>query len=188
MENYRLKRLKVVCVLVFMLVVSSDIYAFDIRKPSYKEIFLGYGGDEELVAGDYSYFLAGLDFSYPLKKEGWTRNFSFQLEPFLAFLTSPDTSVEVGCSAFLKYTIPLNFPLKPYIRGGTGVVYLSQETAEQGSQFNFVDQICYGVAYEKGDIRISFEFRNRHISNLDIQEPNSGINSKVWMLGFTSFF
>jgi len=179
---------KVFLVLSFSLVLSYDAFSFDIRKPSDREIFVGYGNDKKLQNGDYAYYLAAFDLSYPLKNEGWLRNFSFQLEPFLALVTSPDTNMEIGCSAFLKYTVPWNFAVKPYIRGGTGVVYMSQETAEQGSQLNFVDQICYGVAYEKNNMKISLEFRNRHISNLDLKEPNSGIDTKVWMLGITSFF
>lgn len=171
-----------------ILFISFNAFSFDIRKPFEKEIFIGYGGDKKLQNGNYNYYLAALDLSYPLNKKGWARNFSFQVEPFLALLTSPDTNAEVGCSFFLKYSLPLNFPVKPYIRGGTGAVYMTQETEEQGTRLNFVDQLCYGAAFEKGGMRFSIEFRNRHISNLDIKEPNSGIDTKVWMLGFSSFF
>ena len=174
--------------LAVLFVFSGVSYAFDIRKPSSTEIFIGYGNDEKLKTGDYEYYLMGIDFSYPFKQEGWMRNLSFQIEPFFAFVTSPDTGIETGCSFFLKYKIPWNFPIKPYIRGGVGAIYMTQETEEQGSQLNFVDQLCYGVAYKKNGKTLSLEFRNRHISNLNLKEPNSGIDSKVWMLGFTSFF
>ncbi|HNS32020.1 MAG TPA: acyloxyacyl hydrolase [bacterium] len=187
-RNCVLNILKVLFILFISILVFNEACAFDIRKPSDTEIFLGYGGDKKLDNGNYEYYLAAIDFSYPLRKEGWMRNFSFQLEPFLAFVTSPDTNMEAGCSVYLKYSVPWNFALKPYIRGGTGVVYMSQDTREQATRFNFVDQLCYGIAYERRNVRISAEFRNRHISNLDIKEPNSGIDTKVWMLGITSFF
>ncbi|MCK9266127.1 acyloxyacyl hydrolase [bacterium] len=174
--------------LICLFVFTGVSYAFDIRRPSDTEVFIGYGSDEKLKTGNYTYYLMGLDFTYPLKQEGWMRNLSFQIEPFFAFVTSPDTGIETGCSFFLKYKVPLNSPIKPYIRGGIGGIYMTQKTEEQGSQLNFVDQLCYGVAYEKNGKTFSLEFRNRHISNLDLKEPNSGIDSKVWMLGYTSFF
>lgn len=175
-------------VVSFLIFLSCSAFPFDIRKPSEKEIFIGYGGDEKLQTGNYSYLLAAFDFSYPLKETGWAKNFSFQIEPFLSLVNSPETSWEAGCAVFLKYSLPWRFSLKPYIRGGTGAIYTAHETEEQATKLNFADHLCYGVSYEKGGIKISAEFRNRHISNLDIREPNSGIDTKMWMLGVSSPF
>jgi len=163
---------------------------FDIRKPSSKEVFLGYGYDETLKNNheEYVHFTAALDFSYPFTEKGMWRNFEFQLEPFLSFVASPDDNAVSGCVFFFKYTLPLNFPVKPYVRGGSGVILLTQETEEQSTLFNFASQMGYGLSCEIKDIDIFVEYRNRHVSNASIKHPNDGLDSYIWLVGIQGLF
>lgn len=172
------------------LLFSSTAMGFDIRKPASSEIFLGYGYDSTLKNTDdeYAHLTAAFDFSYPFAETGMWRNFEFQLEPFLSYVTSPDDNAEIGCVFFIKYTLPLNFPVKPYVRGGSGVILLTQETEEQSTLFNFASQMGYGLSCEIKDIDVFVEYRNRHVSNASIKQPNDGLDSYIWLVGIRGLF
>lgn len=173
-------------VLLFFLFLGSSLFAFDIRKPDGKEVFITYGWDDHLKnQGEYVHHTAGIDLNYPLP---W-KNFQFQLEPFFSVVSSPDVNGELGLVFFVKYTFPVNFPIKPYVRGGSGIIVITQETEEQSTKFNFASQSGYGISINMGKDRyLLIEYRNRHVSNADIQKPNAGIDSYIWLLGFGSNF
>ncbi len=181
-----MKKRNVLFAVVFFLCVSFSLMAFDIRKPDGKEVFITYGWDDHLKnQGQYVHHTAGIDLCYPLK---W-KNFQFQLEPFASVVSSPDVNGELGIVFFIKYTFPVKFPIKPYIRGGSGIIVITQETEEQSTLFNFASQSGYGLSVDIGKDRyLLVEYRNRHVSNSDIKEPNSGIDSYIWLLGFGSKF
>ncbi|MCM8760098.1 MAG: acyloxyacyl hydrolase [Candidatus Omnitrophica bacterium] len=172
--------------LLFFLFFTGHLFAFDIRKPEGKEVFITYGWDDHLKNNpQYVHHTTGIDLCYPLP---W-KNFQFQLEPFASLVSSPDVNAEVGLVFFIKYTFPLKFPVKPYVRGGSGIIFITQETEEQSTQFNFASQSGYGLSVDIGrDRYLVIEYRNRHVSNADIKKPNSGIDSYIWLLGFGSRF
>ncbi|MCM8829747.1 MAG: acyloxyacyl hydrolase [Candidatus Omnitrophica bacterium] len=173
-------------IFLFFLFLTGSLFAFDIRKPSGKEVFITYGWDDHLKnQGEYVHHTIGIDLCYPLP---W-KNFQFQLEPFASLVSSPDVNGEIGLVFFIKYIFPLNFPIKPYLRGGSGIIVITQETEEQSTLFNFASQSGYGLSVDIGRGRyILIEYRNRHVSNADIKKPNSGIDSYIWLLGFGSSF
>ena len=172
---------KYLLAVLFFLSVVYPLMAFDIRKPEGKEFFIAYGWDDHLKnKGEYVHHTAGVDFCYPLKWKG----LQFQLEPFVSLVSSPETNGEIGCVFFIKYTFPLKFPVKPYVRGGSGIIVITQETEEQSTLFNFASQSGYGISIDIGkDKYLLVEYRNRHVSNADIKQPNSGIDSYIWLLG-----
>ncbi|MDD3726582.1 MAG: acyloxyacyl hydrolase [Candidatus Ratteibacteria bacterium] len=170
------------CVSSFVfLCICASLFAFDIRKPEGKEVFITYGWDDHLKnKGEYVHHTLGVDFCYPMP---W-KNFQFQLEPFVSLVSSPDVNAEVGLVFFIKYTFPIKFPVKPYVRGGSGVILITQDTEEQSTMFNFASQSGYGLSIDIGKNKyLLLEYRNRHVSNADIKQPNSGIDSYIWLLG-----
>jgi len=128
-----------------------------------------------------------LSYLYNQDNRFW-KHFQFQLEPFISYVSSPDDSSEVGCVFFLKSAAPWDFPLKPYIRVGSGVILVMQESEELSTVFNFASQLAGGISWVLPKMNISLEYRRRHISNAGIKEPNEGIDDSIWALGIEGRF
>lgn len=121
-----------------------------------------------------------------LKPKGYTE---FILEPFLNTVTSPDTNIEVGFSILLKFAYPLFDKFHLYGIGGGGVLYMSQHTNEQSTQYNFLPQVGGGFSYFiKENCAFNLEYRYRHLSNAGIDEPNSGINVDMILAGISWYY
>ncbi|MCF7907764.1 MAG: acyloxyacyl hydrolase [Candidatus Omnitrophica bacterium] len=113
----------------------------------------------------------------------------FVLEPFFNVITSPSDEFEVGSNFLVEYDFPLTDWFQPYIKGGLGLIYMSQETKEQGTQWNFLPQGSVGFHWSlKDNIAFSCEYRHRHLSNASIKHPNKGIDAKMYLAGITFFF
>jgi hypothetical protein len=86
--------------------------------------------------------------------------------------------------AFKIGLVPETWKVQPYIKLAAGMLYMSQHTYEQGTQFNFIE---YGGAgmhwFFKENIALTAEYRFRHLSNCDIDEPNGGINTSFGLVG-----
>jgi len=172
------------------LLASIPAMNFNIKHPYSTEIFYGYGSGDKLSGrGEYIHHMLAVDFSYQYNQNNrFWKYFQFQLEPFVSYVSSPDESSEAGCVFFIKYTVPWNFQLKPYVRGGSGVILVMQETDELSTVFNFASQIGCGVSCALPKLNVSLEYRGRHISNADIKQPNSGIDDFIWLLGIGGNF
>lgn len=137
--------------------------------------------------------LIGIEFDIkPLLSKIWINTkgrADFILEPFINTISSPDSNVEVGSNFLVQYVFPLNEKLQPYVKGGLGVLYMSQHTLEQSTQYNFLPQGGGGVQYFiKDNLALNLEYRYRHLSNASIKHPNSGIDSNLYLCGVTFFF
>jgi hypothetical protein len=114
----------------------------------------------------------------------------FQIEPFLSLVASPDTNMEVGTSFLLKFgLVPEGWKFQPYVKCGTGVIWMSQHVSEQTTQFNFISSFGAGFHYFFTEDRaLSLEYRFRHASNAGIKHPNGGIDNQFGLLGITHIF
>ncbi|HDN86041.1 MAG: hypothetical protein DRP68_05905 [Candidatus Omnitrophota bacterium] len=114
---------------------------------------------------------------------------SFIVELFTTLIVQPDTNLEGGLNFLAKYKFNFTKNIKPYIKGGVGIVYMSQHTREQGSQYNFLPQIGAGFHYFVSEnSAISLEYRYRHLSNAGTKRPNKGIETNLALIGFSFFF
>jgi len=114
---------------------------------------------------------------------------SFIVEMFTTLIVQPDPNLEGGVNFLAKYRFNFTKNIQPYLKGGVGVVYMSQHTREQGSQYNFLPQIGAGFHYFiSKNSAISLEYRYRHLSNAGIKKPNKGIDAKLALIGFSFFF
>lgn len=167
------------------LLASIPAMNFNIAQPHSTEFFYGYGSGDNLKGkGEYIHHSLAVNFSYLYnQKNRFWKYFQFQFEPFISYVSSPDNSSEAGCVFFIKYTIPWDFPVKPYARGGSGVILVMQETDELSTVFNFASQIGCGISCELPNLNLFLEYRGRHISNADIKQPNSGIDDFIWLIG-----
>jgi len=113
----------------------------------------------------------------------------FQIEPFLNPVFSPDAEIEAGVSFLIKYAFPLNEKLMPYLKFGAGPSFMSLDTREQGTKFNFVDSAAAGFSwFLKEDLTLDVEYRFRHLSNCSVDEPNGGINTQSILMGLSFRF
>ncbi|GEM_PF-1561026 len=171
------------------LLLSIPAMTFDIRKPASRDIFFAYGYGGHIKNKDnYVHNTVGLDFSYNYDERSFWRHLQFQLEPFVSLVSSPETDGELGCVFFIKYQVPWDFPLKPYIRGGSGVILISQESEQQTTGLNFASQMGFGVSYTFPNSSLFLEYRTRHISNWFMGSPNAGIDTSIWLLGIGGHF
>jgi len=113
----------------------------------------------------------------------------FDLEPYIDPIIAPDNGVEAGSAFLLKYSFPLVQKIWPYVEAGTGLIYSSQHTYQQSTQWNFLDQGGGGIAYMLNDkTSISVGYRFRHYSNCSIKQPNGGVNSQVIVCGISYLY
>ncbi len=114
----------------------------------------------------------------------------FQLEPYLAPIIAPDPNVELGVAFLLKVgLLPDTAKVQPYLKAGPGMSYMTLQTREQSTQFNFIEYLGAGVHYFFAkDTAATLEGRYRHQSNAGIDHPNSGINSYFILAGITRRF
>ena len=130
----------------------------------------------------------GFDLNPFINKFGWNTKgiLEFELEPFINTIISPNSNVEVGSNFLVKYALPLTQKIYPYFEGGLGMLYMSQHTLEQGSQYNFLPQAGGGIMYFlKDNLAISAGYRYRHLSNNSLAEPNGGIDVNMALVGLS---
>jgi len=159
------------------------------------EIFSGYLEADLIEKEDYRGIplLLSFDFSAKnfFKKIGFNlkRKVDFVLEPFITMTIEPSANIEIGSNFLFKYTFPLSEKLKPYFKGGVGILYMSQHTREQSTQYNFLPQAGLGIhIFLNKSTAFSLEYRFRHLSNAATNTPNRGIDADLILTGISIFF
>lgn len=114
----------------------------------------------------------------------------FQIEPFISFVSSPDTNAEIGTAFLLKIGIlPQSAKFQPYVKVGSGIVYMTQHTREQSTQFNFIEQAGVGAHYFfSKNTAFTLEGYYRHLSNASMKRPNRGIETYYILTGISYRF
>lgn len=160
------------------------------------EFLTGYGKANLEGKDDYimSPFIVDIDFNLKPLTERIGINppslLQFQLESYITPVYEPNANVEFGNGFILKVGIlPETSKFQPYVKGGIGMLYMSQHTQEQATQFNFFEYGGVGTHYYfTKNTAFTLEYRYRHVSNSGIKHPNSGINSQFALLGLAYQF
>ena len=157
--------------------------------------FSGYGKGDLESQKTLEFIPVGVRFGFNLrpwgKKLGWEPKGLLELvcEPYFGYNLQPKDTTEFGLAFFLKYGYPLTEKLYPFIEVGTGPYYMTWSTASQSTQFNFDSQGGLGLLYFlDSHWGINTAFRYRHVSNADIKKPNGGIQSLVYLIGFSYYY
>jgi lipid A 3-O-deacylase len=193
------KRLFVVILILFLVLpFTSYAQTGEVKEEYSREfgIFSGWAsGKLKHSQGDYEmvplHFQIGFDITSLLNNINIepSGRLKFLFEPFFNPILQPNANVEVGNNFMLKYTHPIIQRFSLIIEGGLGLLYTTQHTFEQGTQFNFSQQFGGGISYNFADNKaISFGYRFRHFSNADIKEPNRGIDMVYILCGVTIFY
>ena len=123
----------------------------------------------------------------PLIKNKSNILLEFLLKPFINSVTNPDDGAEIGNNFILKFAVPIKERIYPYIEGGCGLIYLTQDISQQATRFNFTSQLGAGITYFlKKNLNLSIGYRYRHVSNASIKRPNNGIDTNC-VIGGISF-
>ncbi len=184
---------KIGFLLLFIAILSQLVGA---REPGLKEFgFVSGWGQDSSREGfeDYEILHLGLRFGFDasgkLLKVESPHRLEFMVEPFINPVLGPDSNVEMGCGLLLKYVHSVNSHFSPYIEGGTGLVYSTQDLETQSTRWNFLTQAGFGLHYFfREDRSLNIGYRFRHSSNAGIKEPNSGIDVHSLIIGFSFFY
>ena len=160
------------------------------------ELLTGFGWNKLHGKNNYNLFPVLVAFDFNLKPLAEKINcrprqlLQFQVEPFATFVSSPDNNMEAGSNFFLKMgLLPQTSKFQPYAKLGLGLIYLTQHTGEQSTQFNFTETAGLGLHYFLWkNIALTLEYRYRHLSNAAIKQPNHGINTQFGLAGLTYCF
>ena len=113
----------------------------------------------------------------------------FLLEPFLNTVIGPDSNVEAGCDFLVKYSHPIINKINFYIELGVGMMYSSQHTYEQATQFNFTEQAGGGLSFLFAENKtFNIGYRYRHFSNAGLDEPNGGVDVDFILCGISMLY
>jgi lipid A 3-O-deacylase len=121
--------------------------------------------------------------------------FEIGIEPFASVITRvahPDKrsgSLELGgLLPVLTYYFDLGYNVYPYFEGGLGMLYTDLRGYNLGGHFSFTETFGTGVTYFLNErLALSVGWRFRHISNAGLYEDNAGLNSNIFLVGFSYF-
>jgi hypothetical protein len=178
---------------------SPEVKAVAKEKPKYLsgiDFLTGFGWGKLKDQGKYQLIPFKVAFNFDFKhlfpnlSAKWRPLFQFQVGPYLAFIYEPHSNAEIGTSFSLKLgLLPETSKFQPYIKAGTGMVYMTQHTREQSTQFNFIDHGGLGMHYFfNKEAAFTLEGCYRHLSNAGIDHPNHGINTYFATAGITKKF
>lgn len=181
---------------LFLSPISSHAEKTNPKPLEAIEFLTGFGWGKLRVKQNYNLYPLIVDFDLnlkPLIKKliiNPAQLLQFQIEPFISPVSSPNSNIEIGTSFFFKMgLLPQSSKFQPYAKIGMGMVYMSQHTREQGTQFNFIDQAALGMHYFfRKNTAFTLEGRFRHLSNAGIGGPNSGINTYFVLTGISCQF
>lgn len=114
-------------------------------------------------------------------------------EPFASVMTSLQStksgSLELGIGLpIFTYYFDLGLRVYPYIEGGLGLLYTDLRGYHLGGHFSFQETAGAGVTYFVNDnLALNAGWRFRHISNASLYKDNVGLNSGIFLAGFSYF-
>lgn len=109
------------------------------------------------------------------------------LEKRLEF-TTPKTITLVGLEFAISFRQRLFSKLDAVFNGGAGIAHIDRRTERLAKGFTFIENLSLGFDYQilkKSSITTSMQFG--HVSNFDIQQPNSGYSTMGFEIGIRSF-
>jgi len=145
----------------------------------------GYASGELTISKDFFqiypvYFRLGFDISRAVGLHGHDDRLQFSLDPFINPIDAGQSGYEAGLTVFLRYFRSLSQRTDLFAELGSGPMYLSISTSEQGDPgFNFLNQVGLGARYLISD-RVAWmvSCRYRHLSHGGLRESrNLGLDS-----------
>ncbi|HXG21506.1 MAG TPA: acyloxyacyl hydrolase [Methylomirabilota bacterium] len=121
-------------------------------------------------------------------------SFEIGVEPFGSGIVSLKKNTASGSTEYglalpvLTYYFNLGTNVYPYVIGGLGVMYKDLRGYNLGGKFTFMETAGLGLSYFLSDsVALSAEWRFRHMSNANIYKENAGLNSSIFLAGFSYY-
>jgi hypothetical protein len=123
-------------------------------------------------------------------------SFEIAIEPFASVITKAENNAKTahGSNEFglglpiLTYNFNLGYGISPFIVGGLGVLYKDLRGFHMGGSFSFMETAGAGLSYFVNEnVALSAEWRFRHMSNAGIYDENVGLNSGIFLAGFSYY-
>jgi len=160
------------------------------------EVQLWTGGGHSVSGGtsDTGIWNAGLRYGWVLTGPhgpGFLKGrFEYALEATPAFLVfqPANTAYGVGFSPLgLKWNFATRGSISPFLELNGGVLFTSHDVPTGTSQTNFTSAAAFGTHILGEKYNWSLEVRYMHISNAGLANPNPGINTVQFAIGFSFF-
>lgn len=209
--QHNLLKITVLYVIFCLSSITTEAQKKEWYRPSKIGFVLGYGNQEEpfLHDKDYSYStnLFKIQLYYPLKSGKF--NLDLVFEPTLGFAehqllnkyfvkpTEPDyidrrqeftkkkQLTEYILNTYVMVSHKIYKSNRMYALIGISPIYLSKRTERLPMGFAFTEVIGLGIS-SKIYKKLHFDIKGyyRHISNAELNRPNSGINTAILEIGF----
>jgi len=102
--------------------------------------------------------------------------------------TTPKSIALVGLEFAISFRQQLSTKLNAVFTAGVGIAHIDRRTERLAKGFTFIENISLGFDYQLfKKIIISSSMQFGHVSNFDIQQPNSGYSTMGFELGIRSF-
>lgn len=127
--------------------------------------------------------------SDPMGGNAWYRgNVELVVEGTFLYGFEPNGGIAGGITPLIRYNFLAGDRLIPFVQFGAGVLALDFDLSSQADGISFTPQAGLGFHYFLSEsTALTGEWRYHHISNGNIHEANSGINSSMVLLGVTFF-
>ncbi len=135
----------------------------------------------------YLPIIVQFDYEIPLIKKNPRHTLCIHFQPQVnpSFIRRGAKSIEAGLNIALCYKAWLKSNLTLSLGVGSGPHYLGYDSEIQKKGFIFSDNFFANFSQAlTHDLWINYELRFRHISNLDLAEPNIGIDNFFIGIGF----
>ena len=155
-------------------------------EPTRAGLAVSYGVSYEPGGVDFCLLTGILLFDYDRvwSHQAAPESLRFRVEYSLGAITEPVTRLMTSANMTAHFYYPGRSTgrVRPYLEGGIGIIYTDYKIEGQGWRFNF--NPLFGVGLEFGpDPALFVEARIHHLSNANLDEDNTGINSVQIMFG-----
>lgn len=133
--------------------------------------------------------MASVQMGYPMHPFGGRLpgHWDYEMELPVLLVSQHPTALAVSASPIgFRYTGRAGHRLRPFVGGMAGVVYSSEPVPSRASRLNFSPQAEFGFDWgRRQDRGWSAAIRYIHISNAGLNHPNPGLNSLLFIVGYS---
>ena len=114
--------------------------------------------------------------------------YALEAVPVFLVVQRTNTAFGAGVNPFaFKWAFDTHSSVVPYIELGGGTLFTNTNVPEGTSRINFTSSGAVGLHFLRSRYNISTELRFMHISNAGLSNPNPGINTVQFRIGFGRF-
>jgi len=123
------------------------------------------------------------------KDKWWRGNWELLGELFAGGQFQPRDRSFVGLTPMIRYNFVTGSHWVPFLDGGAGLTYTDIRHPDLSTLFEFNVQPGVGTHFLLNkDTALTLQYRWLHFSNDQIENPNHGVNTEMFLVGLTRLF